>query len=255
MIFTLDGKAWRESELLEKMKDDSFYFGYMGENSLSSSSIKLLSKDPIKYINSIGGDSGHKSVFDFGSLFHWYVLEPEVYAKQVFVDVEKRAGKVWKEALAENDRVFLQKDKEKVEELAETFLSCSKIGDILEKSTPEVPAVGYIDGLCFRAKADILGDGYIADLKTCQNLKWFKSDARKFGYAAQVYIYCSLFNVTYDNFVFIAIDKSTGEFGFFSVSEQFYLSGKEIVEQGIHNYKRIANGETDFEPFYIEDIL
>jgi len=255
MIFTLDDKAWKEDELIEKMKDDSFYFGYMGQNSLSSSSIKTLAKDPNKYLASIGGESQHNPAFDFGSLFHWYVLEPHVYKEQVFVDAAKRAGKEWKEALSDNNRVFLKKDKDKVEEIAEIFLSCSKVDHILKHSTPEVPMVGTINGHCFRAKADILGDGYIADLKTCQNIKWFKSDAWKFGYAAQVYIYTELFGIDYSNWVFIAVDKSTGDFGFYTVSEQFYLSGKQIVEDGIANYELIKNGQTHFEPFYTEGVL
>ena len=116
-------------------------------------------------------------------------------------------------------------------------------------------AVGDIDDVCFRAKADILGDNFIADLKTTANLKWFKQDARKFGYAAQVYIYCKLFGIDYKNWVFIAIDKVTGEFGFYTISERFYLSGKEMVDKGISNYKEILGGKTDFEPFYIEDVI
>lgn len=255
MIFTLDDKAWHESELLEKMQNDEFYFGYMGQNSLSSSSIKLLAKDPNKYLASIGGESQPNPAFDFGSLFHWYILEPEVYRNQKFVDAPKRAGNLWKEALAEHGRVFLQKDKDKVEEVAETFLSCSKVDHILKHSRAEVPAVGNIGGFCFRAKADILGDGYIADLKTCQNIKWFKSDAWKYGYSAQVYIYTELFGIDYTNWVFIAVDKSTGEFGFFTVSEEFYLNGKQIVEDGIENYRLIKEGQTYFEPYYIEGIL
>jgi hypothetical protein len=255
MIFTLDGKAWREEDILKEMENDEFYFGYMGQNSLSSSSIKTLAKNPLKYISSISEGSKSSSAFDFGSLFHWYVLEPEVYKKQVFVDVEKRTGKEWKSAVEEYGRVFLAKDKEKVETLAESFLSCSKINDILKRSRPEVPAVGYIKGIPFRAKADILGDGYVADLKTCQDIRWFKNDARKFGYSAQVYIYCNLFDIDYTNFVFIAVDKTTGDFGFYSISERFYNEGKEIVELGIENYNRISNGDLDFEPTYIEGVL
>lgn len=253
MIFTLDGKAWEENDLIEKMQDDSFYFGYMGENSLSSSSIKLLARNPLKYIDSISNGGEHKDAYDFGSLFHWYVLEPDVYKKQIFVDVPNRRAKEWKDAKKEHGRVFLQSEKEKVEDIAETFLSCSKIQQVLEKSRPEVPAVGYIDGILFRGKADILGDGYIADLKTCSNIKWFKSDAWKFGYSAQVYIYCNLFDIDYTNWVFIAVDKITGEFGFYTVSEEFYLHGKALVEDGIENFRRIQQGDLDFEPYYIED--
>ena len=255
MIFTLDGKAWREDDILKKMEDDSFYYGYMGKNSLSSSSIKLLAKNPQKYIDTLEGESGHNSAFDFGSLFHWYVLEPDVYKKQVFVDAKDRRAKEWKEALSEHGRVFLQKDKDKVEEVAETFLSCSKIQHVLEKSRPEVPAIGEIGGYTFRAKADILGDGYIADLKTCANIKWFKSDAWRFGYSAQVYIYTELFGIDYANWVFIAVDKTTGEFGFYTISDEFYENGKRIVLDGIENYKLIEKGFTDFEPYYIEDVI
>jgi len=255
MIFTFDGKAWQEEELLKEMENDDFYFGYMGQNSLSSSSIKTLSKNPLKYIENLSSGGEHKSAFDFGSLFHWYVLEPDVYRKQIFVDSDDRRSKEWKEAKKEYGRVFLQSEGDRVEEIAESFLSCSKIQDLLEKSRPEVPAVGYINDVPFRGKADILGDGYIADLKTTSNIKWFKNDARKFGYSAQVYIYCQLFNIDYTNWVFIAIDKVTGDFGFYTVSEEFYLSGKQIVENGIENFKQIQQGDLDFEPYYIEDVI
>ena len=257
MIFTLDGTAWSEKKLLKKMENDEFYFGSEGKLYLSSSSIKGLSKNPLKYLSDIANPQPYKvnTAFDFGSLFHWYVLEPDVYKKQMFLDIDKRVGKEWKEAVEEHGRVFLQKDKDKVEELADNFMSCSRISDLLKNSTPEVAAVGDIDGVCFRAKADILGDNFIADLKTTANLKWFKQDARKFGYAAQVYIYCKLFGIDYKNWVFIAIDKVTGEFGFYTISERFYLSGKEMVDKGISNYKEILGGKTDFEPFYIEDII
>ena len=259
MVFTLDGTAWSKKKLLKKMEGDEFYFGSEGKLYLSSSSIKGLSKDPNKFIYNLENEEEVEykpnPAFDFGSLFHWYILEPHIYKEQVFVDVDRRAGQEWKEAVAEHGRVFLKKDKDKVEELAERFMSCTRVSELLKNTVPEVPAVGTIDGICFRAKADILGKGFIADLKTTANLKWFKQDARKFGYAAQVYIYCHLFNVDYRNWAFIAVDKVTGDFGFFTISERFYLSGKEIVDKGIANYKEIMAGKRDFEPFYIEDVI
>ena len=90
MIVTLDGELWREEELETNMYDDEFYYGYMGKNSLSSSSIKVLASKPnnyFKYVNSTGISD---SKFDFGSLFHWYLLEPDVFQKQVFVDVPRK---------------------------------------------------------------------------------------------------------------------------------------------------------------------
>ena len=220
MIFTLDGTAWSEKKLLKQMEDDNFYFGSEGKLYLSSSSIKGLSRNPNKYVSLLSEESKEpqkqNTAFDFGSLFHWYILEPHVYEKQVFLDIDKRVGKEWKAAVEEHGRVFLKKDKD---------------------------------------KADILGDDFIVDLKTTANLKWFKHDARKFGYAAQVYIYCQLFGIDYKNWAFIAIDKTTGDFGFYTISKEFYLSGKEIVDKGIANYKEIIGGKTKFEPYYIEDVI
>ena len=46
MITLLNGETFSEKYLLEKMKDDEFYYGYLGKNALSSSSIKLLLDSP-----------------------------------------------------------------------------------------------------------------------------------------------------------------------------------------------------------------
>jgi hypothetical protein len=64
-----------------------------------------------------------------------------------------------------------------------------------------------------------------------------------------------LFNIDYTNWTFIAIDRNTGDFGFYTISEDFYLSGKQIVMNGIENYKLIEKGQTEFEPTYIEEVL
>jgi hypothetical protein len=48
-IQLLDGERFRKEELLELMKDDEFYYGYLGKAALSSSSIKLLLDSPKKY--------------------------------------------------------------------------------------------------------------------------------------------------------------------------------------------------------------
>ena len=49
MIRLLDGKEWERKDLLDRMDDDGFYYGYLGEAALSSSSIKSLYESPVKY--------------------------------------------------------------------------------------------------------------------------------------------------------------------------------------------------------------
>ena len=48
-IQLLNGERFRHDEILELMKDDEFYYGYLGKAALSSSSIKLLLDSPKKY--------------------------------------------------------------------------------------------------------------------------------------------------------------------------------------------------------------
>ena len=48
MIKLLNGETFREDEILELMKSDDFYYGYLGKAALSSSSIKLLLDSPKK---------------------------------------------------------------------------------------------------------------------------------------------------------------------------------------------------------------
>ena len=48
-IELLNGERFRHDEILELMKDDKFYYDYLGKAALSSSSIKLLLDSPKKY--------------------------------------------------------------------------------------------------------------------------------------------------------------------------------------------------------------
>ena len=41
-IQLLNGERFRHDEILELMKDDEFYYGYLGKTALSSSSVTLL---------------------------------------------------------------------------------------------------------------------------------------------------------------------------------------------------------------------
>ena len=45
-IQTLDGEIHDKEEILEKMMDDEFYYGYLTKNALSCSLLKMLMKSP-----------------------------------------------------------------------------------------------------------------------------------------------------------------------------------------------------------------
>jgi hypothetical protein len=42
MIETFDNKKWNKKDIIPKMYDDEFYYGYLGKNALSSSEFKNI---------------------------------------------------------------------------------------------------------------------------------------------------------------------------------------------------------------------
>jgi len=92
-IELLNGELFRQDEILELMKSEDFYYGYLGKAALSSSSIKLLLDSPKKYKYVTQYGSQESNALDAGWLFHTAILEPDVFEKQIFVDVQSKNSK------------------------------------------------------------------------------------------------------------------------------------------------------------------
>tara|TARA_Y100001938_G_C8053830_1_gene413355 strand:+ start:502 stop:1221 length:720 start_codon:yes stop_codon:yes gene_type:complete len=236
-ITTLDGKFWNKQELLGKMDNDDFYFGYLGSNVLSSSSCSDLLKSPKRYTDNLNKPHKPTPQQRIGSMVHYMILEPEKWdaQKDTFKDTEK--------ALAQ--------------ELAYCILDNSKCLDMIRNARTEVPAVADLYGLPFRGKADILGPSYIVDLKTTSgDLKKFKWKARDFNYDMQMYIYCSLFNISYKDFTFLVIDKQSTSIGIFECSKDFYKSGRQKTLDAVNIYKSFfVDKKKRIEEFYTYGVL
>lgn len=255
-ITTLDGRFWQVQDILQEMMNDDFYYGYLGENALSSSSCSKLLDSPLTYEKSLGNNDSNSPALRIGSLFHYKILEPQKWNSIHFVDVKSRNTIKFKEALSEYSEVYTLSEKRQAENMANTFLTNSKCMDMLKHTRQEVPGIGELFGLPFRAKADILGDGYIVDLKSTDDVKNFKYSAYKWNYDAQMYIYCTLFEVPYDCFTFAVVDKKSNSLGIFECSKEFYLRGKEKVETAVQIYGDyfIAKKKVP-EEFYLYDVL
>lgn len=256
MITLLDGTQHKEKELLKKMQDDSFYYGYLSKAALSSSSLKLLLTSPKTYYNVTKYGNPESQPLRDGWLFHTAILEPDVFNSQIFVDVESKNSKTYKLALEQHGKVFTKKEKRDAERLADAFLRNEKAIQYLQDTAFEVPAIGEVMGMPFRGKADILGKNRIVDLKTTQDLKnSFPYSAKKYSYDMQCYLYCQLFGVPFENFTFIAIDKKSLDVGIYHCSEEFYLSGKAKVEEAIKIYDTFFLQGVDLDQYYLEAIL
>ena len=254
-IELLNGERFKHDEILELMKDDEFYYGYLGKAALSSSSIKLLLDSPKKYKYVTQYGSQESNALDAGWLFHTAILEPDVFEKQIFVDVQSKNTKAYKLAKEEHGKVFTMKQKNDAERLADAFLRNEHALKLITNCEFEVPAIGMIQGYPFRGKADVLDSYRIVDLKTTSDLKAFPYAARKYGYDVQVYLYSELFNKPYNEFKFAAIDKGSLDIGIYDVSEEFYLQGKAKVTKAIETFETFFINGADIDSYCIKGTL
>jgi len=259
-IQLLNGERFKHDEILELMKDDEFYYGYLGKAALSSSSIKLLLDSPkkYKYVTEYGSPSS-QALRD-GWLFHTCILEPNVFSSQIFVDVQSKNTKAYKLAKEEHGKVFTMKEKRDAERLADAFLRNEHALQLITDCEFEVPEIGYITARSgekypFRGKADVLDSYRIVDLKSTSDLKAFPYSSRKYGYMCQVYIYCELFNKPYDTFKFIAVDKSSCDVGIYDISEDFYNLGKERVLDALDTYETFFINGAELDSYCIKGTL
>ncbi len=254
-ITLLDGSTWDKQELLEKMNDDSFYYGYLSGAALSSSSLKLLLDSPKTYYNVTQYGNEESQALRDGWLFHTAILEPEVFSSQIFIDVQSKNTKAYKEAVAEHGKVFTSAERSAAERMADAFLRNTKAVELIRNSKFEVPAIDLIMGFPFRGKADVLGEGRIVDLKSTVDISVFPYSAKKYSYDVQCYLYSNLFGIDYTDFVFLAIDKKSLDIGIYYCSEEFYFSGEQKIEKALEVYERFFMQDADIDQYYLEGIL
>ena len=256
MITLLNGEKWDRQELLSKMDNDGFYYGHLGKHALSSSSIKLLQTSPKKYYYITKyGQNKTSPALRAGHLFHTAILEPEKYSDIKFVDVQSRNTKKFKEAVEEYGECFTAKERSENERLIDAFFKNEQALQLITDCQTEVPAIGEIDGLPFRGKADVLGNTGIVDLKTTTDIRAFPYSAKKYGYDIQVYIYCQLFEIPYTEFQFIALDKGTLDIAIYDVSEDFYLEGERKTLEAIDRYRMFFIDNADLDSYTLRGTL
>lgn len=254
VITTFDGVEHNRDELLEKMQDDDFYYGYMGEQALSSSTIKTLIKSPKLYQEMLKNGSDESQPLRDGKLFHLRILEPEKFKALNVVDVASRNTNVFRIAVAEFGESYTVREIEKAEQLAEILLANDAAMELLDGGNYEIPEVQIIEGIPFRGKADIVNGKQIIDIKTTAEIKKFKWSAQKFGYDLQAYLYLQLFPDA-ERFTFLCIDKNSKDIAIFECSDEFLEKGKSKLEKGIEDYKFFFQQETDIDQYVIRDTL
>ena len=241
-------------DILEILKDDVSYYGAFGKQYLSNSDISTLLTNP----KAFGISRPDNTNFAKGRLFHQLILEPEKASEWEFVDVASRNTKAYKEFIAERDVEFalLQKEADEISLLVTTMMANVDFYDDIrhDENQYEVPAVGEIEGVMWKGKADIVHPEMIIDLKTTSNIDDFKWSARKYNYDSQCYIYQQLFCKP---LVFYVIDKTNNMLGIFRPTEEFIRGGADKVRRAVDVYNKFFgdNATEDINYFYVEDYL
>ena len=242
------------SEVIERLRDDSEYYGAFGQQYLSNSNISALLNNPKMF----GVRQPDNKAFAFGRLFHQLILEPEKASAFKFVDIKTRTSKAYKEAVEDSgeDFLLLKKEVEWAEYLADTVVSNIELYDMIyaEGNEFERPSVTKIQGIPFKGKADIVTNTHILDLKTTGDISKFKWSAKNYNYDSQAYVYGLLFNRP---MVFIVIDKTSRQMGVYRATDSFVESGKEKVERALKVYNKFFSKEAteSVDNYFIEQNL
>lgn len=255
MITLLNNEHWQKEEILAEMYNDDFYYGHLGKHALSSSSLKMILKSPKTYRNvtKYGDPSSDSPALAQGKLVHWMILEPHKVDELHFVDASTKNTKIYKEAKAQYGEVFLSKEKSQAERVADAVLRNEAALKLLNKSEFEVPAIEMIDGLPFRAKADIIQGDTIIDLKTSADLSQFQWSCSKYGYDLQAYLYKRMFGAK--DFKFLVVDKGSTDIGIFETTDEFLERGEDKFKQAVSNYKYFFEDENDLDQYVMRGIL
>jgi hypothetical protein len=236
MIKLLNGEQWDEQELLVRMLQDDFYYGYLGQHALSSSSAKKLLESPKAYHRSLTQSMDSQALRD-GRLIHLSLLEPEK-VENLHIIKGTKASKLYKGAAQEfgSANVYTESEHRNAKYITDELNNCSAVRDLLDGAMFEVPAIGNVYDLPFRAKADILKPNVVIDLKTTSDINAFRYSAKKFSYDLQAALYMELFGV--DEFVFLVIDKKTKEIAIYNTTGDFAASGWNKLEDAVESYKK-----------------
>ena len=242
----------KKEKIIEMLREDEHYYGDFGKQYLSNSDISTLLKNPL----ALKEPSKTNVHFLVGGYFHTAILEPNKLKSFKIVDSSSRNTKVYKE-MSGGEMCLLQHEVDLIDNLISTMLNNKVCRDLIseEKGEYEVPAITELFGQMWKGKADVVNhnEKLIIDLKTTSDLDNFKWNAKKYNYDSQAYIYRKLFGY---EFIFIAIDKKSGQIGLFDCSDNFYRSGEEKVEKASEAYDLFYNTE-GFDPhqYFINQTL
>jgi hypothetical protein len=210
---------------------------YHASPGISASGLKTIYKKSVyHYINQKPFES---SAMAFGSAVHAAMLEPHTFFDDYHVMAKMdRRTKEGKEAYlleqkkSEGKIVLSADDYDKVTAILENFRN-DDLAQKYCKGVIELSHYGKHEDLDVRVRPDCLNvvDGFISDVKTCQDNSpmAFKRDVYKYAYHLQAAFYMDMLGVS--EFRFIAVESN------YPHSIEVYSLGEAMIEQGRRAWK------------------
>ena len=241
-----------KEQVLEKLQDDTMYYGEYGQQYLSNSNIGTLLTNPL----GLKEKTKTTSAMIFGSYFHTAILEKDKLHKFKIIEANTRTTKAYKE-LSGGEMCMLQHEVDMADAMVDKLLDNNVFSSMINvgEVEHEVPGVKEIMGNMWKGKADIINhdDKLVVDIKTSSDINSFHYSASKYNYDSQAYLYREIFG--YD-MVFLVIDKNTHQMGLFDCSENFYEKGREKVVKATEMYDLFYKDESfDAKQFFINRTL
>lgn len=148
-----------------------------------------------------------------GTLCHLAVLEPDKLADSYAlrpngIDLRTKDGKAWKESVGEKP-ILDESEAAMLNGMKDSVANHPAASALLQEARREVSLFDrHRTGLAIKGRLDVMGNGYIADIKTTEagDNHSFSSAIIRYNYHVQAAMYCQLARV--ERFLFIAVEKT-----------------------------------------------
>ena len=152
-----------QSTIIEKLRDDSNYYGEYGQRFLSNSDIGSLLRDPRVFRRY----NDPTIPMLMGSYLHTKILEPHKLDQFIIVDSSTRTTKIYKTALESSGArlLLLQKEKNDLDFLCSCVTLNMTFCELIyrEGNSFEQPGLTAIQDIVWKGKADIITKDCIVD--------------------------------------------------------------------------------------------
>ena len=224
---------------------------------LSASSAKEFYKSPAHYLRYKMRDTAPTPAMEWVTAVHTFILEPEkVNERYYFIDEgdilgkltenkNPRATKIYKEWMEEQQeaagerKIYSRAEYTILNRIQEEAWNNNQTAPYLMHTQKEVELSGDIWGVPFKGFADIIGVGFIADIKTTQSAHPvdFQRNAYNSLYHLQAAVYSELAHI--DRFAFIAVEAiSEPIIQVYEVDAEFLHMGKRLLREICDRFKQ-----------------